>query len=69
MKTSFKLKLLKTSFKLLKLLKSVTFFGLKMNALSLNFPVYMRLRNIINMSNGVIGISVLTMPYCFEQVR
>lgn len=39
-----------------------------MNIFTLKLPAYMRFRNIINMSNGVLGISVLTMPYCFEQV-
>ncbi len=32
------------------------------------FSWNLRFRNIINVSNGVLGISVLTMPYCFEQV-
>ena len=26
------------------------------------------IRNLINMTNGVVGLSILTMPFCFEQV-
>jgi hypothetical protein len=25
-------------------------------------------KNLINMTNGIIGMSILTMPYCFAQV-
>lgn len=32
-----------------------------------NLPVYITWRNMINMANGVIGISILTMPFCFYQ--
>ena len=33
-----------------------------------HLPSYLSVKNIINLSNGVLGISVLTMPYCFQAV-
>jgi len=27
------------------------------------------LKNLINMTNGIIGVSILTMPYCIAQVN
>lgn len=31
-------------------------------------PQYLTLKNLANMTNSVVGISILTMPYCFDQV-
>lgn len=36
---------------------------LKKKMISNNFSM----RHLINMANGVLGLSILTMPYCFEQ--